>query len=287
MVFFIVLGILVVAVVALGLVVMSAVSRRLNAAMADYVVHALVPEPEYRFVEAGDFPHVDRSWYDASQAVLEKEGYVFLADVEITNLRRVQYSFRSFSRVMLSPDGTVCAGFILSDFSPLIRLFGPLVGMKRTSIELAVESEDGRFFFVGSGFGTSVPGYPPEIVWHVLPPGMGVSDVYDAFLREQAVFRRRNPDFIPRRHGSVEDVIASEKRAYALTAAYRKKVGYFTVEEFMKDGADANHARNQVAALHAMLRERGIDVPERGVGSGPECTAASVAAAEGQRSLER
>lgn len=232
--------------------------RRMRNGLLDMMQHMVLREIEYRPIARGEFPRVDREWYDLNRAFLEGEGYRFFADVELMNWRKVQDNPRSFYRVMGSSDCSVSVSMILSDYPPLYRIATSLAGFKKTSIEYSVESEDGRFFMVASSFGQNHMSMPPEMTVHSLEAGLDIESVHVAFETLYAEFIAGNPDFIPLRMLSGWEILDSDKRQYALNAAFRRKVGYFTVEEYIRSGMNPALAHKEVKRLRRELAERGV-----------------------------
>lgn len=121
-----------------------------------------------------------------------------------------------------------------------------------------MEGEDGRWFIVGSPFNRGRWSIPPEMTMHYLSPGTDINDVLDQFRELYGDFRRNAPDFIPRRIESFEDAAASHARQMAAVAAYRKSIGWITLEDLRNSGANRFLAPWLLRACRKELRKQGM-----------------------------
>jgi mRNA-degrading endonuclease toxin of MazEF toxin-antitoxin module len=118
-----------------------------------------VPVPdryEYRWVDAADFPNLDREFYDETQAALESLGFRWLGDRENLTLTKAFPKLRTFVRAMVSADGTI------SSYHYHIQAITPKGTRNIQTIELGSELSDGTFLTTSNSLqsapGTTYPG---------------------------------------------------------------------------------------------------------------------------------
>src|SRR6266702_774448 len=69
-----------------------------------------VPRHEYRPIDARTFRHLDLNFYDQVRDVVVAQGCTWLGDVENVTLKGTPNDFRTFVRLLVSEDRTICIG---------------------------------------------------------------------------------------------------------------------------------------------------------------------------------
>ena len=196
------------------------------------------PRP-YRAAGPGEFPQADMDYYRNTQASFERLGYRLVGDAVDAVLAETTHKPEALSRCLLSVDGTRLVHFIKIKQGYFLT-FAPVV-------EMAMESEDGRFFILTATPSVDYSPQPPEIHQTFLPVDTAPEALTEAFEQALPAYLEEHPDFVPRRHGDFSDVLASLERLSLCHARYRSREGFYT-------------ARDYAAAKAAGLDEAGLEL---------------------------
>lgn len=193
------------------------------------IAAAYQPSHDYAKVDARRYPHLDRGFYEAVTAELERRGFHQHPDIEDRSLRRLPASIRmpTFIRPMLSGDGIVTATFQHVRVRPApLRLLLALLGRASLrSIEFATEFSDGSFLATGHASETRPSPLPPLVASEIWPRRTKVAALLDRHLARVWRHRDVRPGAHPRPVRTFEEMIASQDRRSALQAAWRGELG--------------------------------------------------------------
>lgn len=113
----------------------------------------------YREVSLGDFPNLDKAFYEEKTGEFAALDFSFLGDVEDVTINRAQIGEPTAVRVMLSEDRTVL-GFVRHVETG---------GQAARTVELETVLDDGRFVMTSNGKAAATMNMPPEIDWRYHP----------------------------------------------------------------------------------------------------------------------
>lgn len=193
------------------------------------ITAAYQPTHDHIKVDARRYPHLDRGFYEAVTAELERRGFLQHPDVEDRSLRRLPANLLmpTFMRPMLSGDGIVMATFHHARVRPaLLRLLLALLGKASLrSIEFATEFSDGSFLTTGNAIDALQMPLPPLVATEVLPRRTSAATLLDRHLARVWRHRDVRPGVHPRPVRTFEEMITSQDRRNALQAAWRGELG--------------------------------------------------------------
>ena len=106
---------------------------------------------EFRWVDAADFPNLDRDFYDVTQDGLETLGFRLLGDRENLTMTKAFPKLRTFVRAMVSEEGTI------SSYHYHIQAVTPKGTRDIQILELGSELSDGTFLTTNNSL-QSAPG---------------------------------------------------------------------------------------------------------------------------------
>jgi hypothetical protein len=184
---------------------------------------------EYRMVDPSEFPELDHDFYDRTRSWFEGQGFRFLGDRQNLTLSRIAPHSRTFTRVMVSAEGTICGE---AHHMKLKQVRGFPAEVK--TIDLETEFSDGTFITTSNAFVAArtlpVPGIEAERFSAETSP--------DELLR---IHRERlaraveaRPYLTASKLQTMEDVIWFQRRMQAVKAKHKQSIGYASVESIEK-----------------------------------------------------
>lgn len=204
------------------------------------------------FVEAYPLGPINRDaygsdvfeWYDAMTTSLAALGFTALGDLKIVKeAGKPEPGAGPFARRFVSSDG-----------APRIDLFqvkGAVDAPWTRVVNVVAELSDGTFLYTS----TAPPRWntPPHVLLEYIPGDTSLDALLDAHRARLAAHLRAHEGVTTVKVAALADVIASENRCQARTAAFRKQQGVPSVDELLRLGSEATLATLTHRAMHAMV----------------------------------
>jgi hypothetical protein len=201
-------------------------------------------------VDAQSFRHLDLHFYDQARDALVAQGCIWLGDVENLSLKGTFNDFRTFIRLLVSPDHTICIGLFHPKPKFLIRLLIWILRIKvGRTMDCESELSNGGFIVTSNGETAAKLNSPPGFDMKYFPITTDHDTLFQAHRQRLNVFLAAHPDVHGTPMRTAEEVLAMQHRMQAAKAAYRKGVGYVTEEELTRMGADAQTAADIKQAM--------------------------------------
>ncbi len=219
---------------------------------------------EYKIVNPKDFSHLDLNYYDKSAALLEKQGFVRLGDVEdITVTRASPYLHRVFLRALVSNEGTISAGIFDAKPKGLIAVFSWLLGSHREKVtEFETEFSNGCFILTTHAQASQQIALPLEIIPQYLPKKTAPIELLKYHQTRVAAYLKQYPDVHPIVIRSLEEGLESQHRAEALKSAHRQSQGGgVTLKEIKDIAKDGNISQDTATKLFTEIQK--IQEPDK------------------------
>lgn len=210
-----------------------------------------IPRHEYRQVDAKSFHHLDLNFYDEVRDAFVAKGCRWLADLEDVTLKGTANDFRTFIRLLVSADSTVCIGLYQPKPRIWIRL---LLWIFRIKIGKTVDCESelsgGRFIVTSNGAGAGKLNPPPGFDMKYFPVETEPDIIFRAHTERLKTFLAANPEAHASEMPSMEQALEMQHRMEAAKAAFRKGIGYVTEDELQRLGADSRTAADIKQAMN-------------------------------------
>lgn len=196
--------------------------RELAESTAENLATLCDTNQQYVPADARQFKQADLVFYDDSQRLLERLGFVFLEDVEVVPGKPNKSFARTFLRVMLSADRTRIATIFHLKPGWMLKL----LGAKETRVHgIDTQLSDNSFICTDNAESCNALNNPPTINVSHLPATTSVGLVLEAHnnrVEAHAVFRI---GVLPVRMQSAEDVRRSMDLQQRIKAAFRTEAG--------------------------------------------------------------
>lgn len=202
----------------------------------------------YREVSLGDFPNLDKAFYEEKAGEFAALDFSFLGDVEDVTVNRAQIGEPTAVRAMLSEDRAVL-GFVYHVEAG---------GQTAKVVELETVLDDGRFLMTSNAKAAAPMNMPPEIDWQ-FHPGDHVGALVQAHrtrLRDRlAVAEGVRPVAVT----SVAELIEHQRHMDEIKARFRKgQPTLVTREELQRMGGPERFTTaNDVASAMERDARRG------------------------------
>lgn len=218
--------------------------RELAESTAENLAALCDTNQQYVPADALQFKRVDMVFYDDSQRLLERLGFVFLEDVEVIPNKPNKSFARTFLRVMLSADRTRIATIFHLKPGWMLRL----LGAKETRVYgIDTQLSDNSFICTDNAESCNALNNPPTISVSHLPATTSVGLVLEAHnnrVEAHTVFR---VGALPVRMQSAEDVRRSMDLQQRIKAAFRTEAGLSKEELERLAGATNDPVVNNLA----------------------------------------
>ena len=209
-----------------------------------------------RKVDFIEFPYLDKDVYDANTRELEALGFRHIGDMEAVALRQVSNFMPILVRGMMK-DETISVELYQMKTKGFMGFLAKLLSGLRNPhiVSFEVEGMDGRRFMAIRTPPHLKPYEPPETTVECIPATCPILQSYEAFEKMYREFLRNNPDFVPRRFRSFEDILDSAKRQQAARAAFRREVGMLTRDELLIAGMRPEAIDAHLASFYKYLEK--------------------------------
>lgn len=219
--------------------------------------------PEIVLVSALDFPELDLRFYDKMRGVFEGLGFVYVGDFENRALSAVYPQFRTFTRHLLSADGTTLVGCwdAGAGHEAHARQLPHDAPADRHFISIETMFTSGSFLSTSTAKGLEQPARP-GVIRQRLTRRASPAELTEQHRRRLDDLLVADPALEVRRLHSAEDVLAEATRQHELERQHRRSVGYVN-DEFI-DAVFANAVSSVRATLKAAVRKIQQTHPEFG-----------------------
>lgn len=215
---------------------------------------------EFRAAAPGDFDGVDLSYYDNARDGLVAQGYRHLGDVVDETIEEIGGKATPI-RVLASPDGTTQIGLYHFRRDAQAQTEGQ---REMLICDVGTELSDGSFIVTSNTEGLDLMTPPPQIVrvQHALETALDDLIASHAAERERVLGDR--PGVSPVAAGTLEDVLAAEKRQQAIKNAFRRGIGFVDPDEVRRiaSGMGAEEIAEPAARAADQARRRTPPAPD-------------------------
>lgn len=228
---------------------------------------------DFRAADPGEFPELDRSYYDDTQRWLEGHGFRFLADIENTTLTNVFPQMRTFLRVMLGDeDATAAAVYQVRRQAPeapaqeegaetddAVRADEAAAAPDSVyAVDFETELTDGTFLVTNSLAESDRMPEMEGIDKLRLPRETPPDEVLTEHRNRVAAARASGKAV--RTLATFQDVADSQNRMHAIKCAHQRRIGYLdeqTLEGISGKSVFGDKLVARVRELYAQRQARG------------------------------
>lgn len=205
---------------------------------------------EFATVDAVNFSHLDLKFYDKTSSFLQNQGFKFLADVEILNLKGGFLDLRTFLRILVSDDGSISAAIYHPKPKLLASIFLRIIGAEFTkTVDFDTEFSDGSFVTTSNSHDAKYITLPTEVRADFLEPKTSVQIMLQHHSDRVNKYLIDNSEIQHIKVRNIEEYFEFQNRLQELKANYRKSVGYVTEEEMIELGAKRETAAKIVREI--------------------------------------
>ncbi|NCC61756.1 MAG: hypothetical protein EOM12_12645 [Verrucomicrobiae bacterium] len=194
-----------------------------------------IPRHEYVSANLREFKHLSFGFYERTQRILEKEGFLWLGDEENLTISQSSGGVRTVIRAMLDREGIIQAG--IYHFRPklLVRILLRLAGGGSCKIiDFETEFSNGHFVTTSNANAASAIKDPKEL--HTMYMSTKTPALVLLARHRQLIeaYQEQNTAVRPKVMRSLHDIRESQHRQQAMKSAYRKEVGGITQDELRR-----------------------------------------------------
>ena len=223
----------------------------------DFSKRIYTPRHEYGAVEAQAFRHLDLNFYDRVRESLVAKGCIWLGDVENVSLKNTANDFRTFIRLLVSDDHTICIGLFHPKPKFWMRL---LIWILRIKIGRTVDCEselsNGEFIVTSNGETAAKLTPPPGFHMQFFPVSTDHETLFQTHRQRLNEYLAANPGVHAIAMRTSTEALDMQHRMQFAKAAYRQKIGYVSEAELQNMGADPENAAEIKQAMDRPDNER-------------------------------
>ena len=207
---------------------------------------------EYATVDGKTFKHLDQSFYQQGQSVLEARNFRFLGDVENVTLQKTNKGPRTFLRLFVHAGTNTMAA--LYHFRPpwAVRVLG---AKDAKVIDLETWFADGTFVCTGNAEMAGKLQSPPEIDTVQMVASTSWAQVIEAHEKRINRHLERHPGVMPVAVNNLADVLRAQEEMQRIKGQHRQATG-LTKDELENIMGSKSEALDKVHATYAERRDK-------------------------------
>jgi len=152
--------------------------------------------PDFKLVDAKDFPWLDLNYYDRIAAEFQLKGFALIGDIEFVCFSEILP--RGFHRTLSSRDGIIVAEIFhekVWGFDLVLRLLFGRLFLSCKGIHLTTEFSDGNFVYTVTGKNRKNSDLlPAGIIKQVVAPTTSIRDMIEIHKSRIKEHIQQNPD---------------------------------------------------------------------------------------------